>query len=108
MFEYQPNTEVKEVRFEKGKYQVKTATNKQYTSPHKPINCTGFTSGLSLVESLFKTMKGIRCLIILMSPLNQNLFLVGPQVKHGNALFALSTNIGNALQLLLTELRPKK
>ncbi|RAP31703.1 monooxygenase [Candidatus Marinamargulisbacteria bacterium SCGC AG-343-D04] len=87
-FEYKPESGVKEVRFDKGKYVAETVSNKQFISSHKPINCTGFTSSLSLIESLFETHEGYPILNNFdESTKTKNLFLVGPQVKHGNALF---------------------
>ncbi len=87
-FEYQPESGVKEVRLEKGQYYVETVTNKQFYSPYKPINCTGFKSSLSLVESLFENYEGHPLLNNFdESTKTKNLFLVGPQVKHENALF---------------------
>ena len=57
-FDYQPDSGVEEVTFENGQYHVKTVSNKQYSSLHKPINCTGFTSSLSLIEDLFNYNEG--------------------------------------------------
>ncbi len=87
-FDYQPNSGVNEVRFENGQYYVETVNDKQFSSPHKPINCTGFISSLSLVDSLFEINDGYPSLNQFdESAKTKNLFLVGPQVKHGNALF---------------------
>lgn len=87
-FEYKPNSDVKEVKFENGQYYIKTAKNKKYCSENKPINCTGFKSSLSLIKSLFKYHEGYPLLNKFdESTKTKNLFLVGPQVKHGNALF---------------------
>ena len=87
-FNYEPESEVKEVIFENDQYFVRTKANKQFSSYHKPINCTGFTSSLSLVESLFEINEGYPLLNNFdESTKTKNLFLVGPQVKHGNALF---------------------
>ncbi len=87
-FDYNPDSGVREVRFDKGKYYVETVSNKQFISSHKPINCTGFTSSLSLVESLFEDHEGYPLLNNFdESTKTKNLFLVGPQVKHENALF---------------------
>ena len=87
-FDYQPDSGVEEVTFENGQYHVKTVSNKQYSSLHKPINCTGFTSSLSLIEDLFNYNEGYPALNNYdESTKTKNLFLVGPQVKHSNALF---------------------
>ncbi len=85
---YHKETRVKEVKFNKGKYFVKTTKNKTFTSNNKPINCTGFDSSLSLVEELFDFQKGYPLLNDFdESTKTKNLFLVGPQVKHSDALF---------------------
>ena len=88
IFDYQPDSGVKEVNLENGVYCVKTQSDKLYSSKFKPINCTGFTSSLSLVESLFEINEGYPLLNNFdESTKTKNLFLVGPQVKHQNALF---------------------
>jgi len=87
-FDYNPDCGVKKVRFEKGQYIVDTVNKKQFSSAYKPINCTGFTSSLALVESLFEDNEGYPLLNNFdESTKTKNLFLVGPQVKHGGALF---------------------
>ena len=87
-FDYEPDSGVKEVRYENGHYLVETVNNKLFSSQHNPINCTGFTSSLSLIESLFNYNDGYPLLNNFdESTKTKNLFLVGPQVKHGNALF---------------------
>lgn len=86
--EYHKKTRVKEVTFSEGTYTVTTTDNKTFTSKHKPINCTGFSSSLSLVEELFDFDDGYPLLNDFdESTKTKNLFLVGPQVKHSNALF---------------------
>lgn len=88
IFDYQPDSGVKEVNLENGVYCVKTQSDKLFSSKFKPINCTGFTSSLSLVESLFEINDGYPLLNNFdESTKTKNLFLVGPQVKHQNALF---------------------
>ena len=87
-FDYQPDCEVNDVKFENGMYYVNTGTNKQFSSKYKPINCTGFATSLSLVKPLFEFHEGYPLLNNFdESTKTKNLFLVGPQVKHGNALF---------------------
>ena len=87
-FDYQPDSGVKKVWFENDRYYVKTVANKEFSSRYKPINCTGFTSSISLIESLFEHHEGYPLLNNFdESTKTKNLFLVGPQVKHGNALF---------------------
>ena len=108
-FNYQPDSGVREVRLEKGQYVVDTTSNKQYSSPNKPINCTGFATSISLIDSLFNHHEGYPLLNNFdESTKTKNLFLVGPQVKHGNALSVLFINIGSVLQLFQIELQHEK
>lgn len=85
---YHKKTRVKKVECKNGKYIVETTKNKIFTSKEKPINCTGFSSSLSLISDLFKFEENYPLLNNFDESTNtNNLFLVGPQVKHGNALF---------------------
>ena len=85
---YHKKTSVKEVKFENNQYTIKTSNNKTFNSKTKPINCTGFATSLSLVEDLFDFDEGYPLLNDFdESQKTKNLFLVGPQVKHGSALF---------------------
>tara|TARA_B100001121_G_scaffold310735_1_gene345242 strand:+ start:30351 stop:31469 length:1119 start_codon:yes stop_codon:yes gene_type:complete len=87
-FDYEPESEVKEVTFENDLYFVRTKKNKQFSSRYRPINCTGFRSSLSIVDDLFEMHDGFPLLNQFdESTKTKNLYLVGPQVKHGNALF---------------------
>lgn len=87
-FDYKANCGVKKVWHAEDQYFVETVNEKQFSSAHKPINCTGFTSSLVLVESLFENNEGYPLLNNFdESTKTKNLFLVGPQVKHGGALF---------------------
>ena len=71
-----------------GVYVVTTANNKQFISKNRPINCTGFATSISLVKELFEHKENYPVLNDFdESTITKNLFLVGPQVKHGNALF---------------------
>lgn len=84
---YFEETRVQKVEFDKGLYKV-TTNNKEFTSENKPINCTGFDSSLSLVKDLFEFKNNYPLLNEFdESTRIKNLFLVGPQVKHGSALF---------------------
>ena len=53
LFDYHTDSKVINVEFNDGQYIVKTANNKTFSSPYKPINCTGFSTSLSLVKNLF-------------------------------------------------------
>jgi thioredoxin reductase len=85
---YHKEIRVEKVEFENGKYIVTTTGKHTFESSNKPINCTGFDSSLSLVKELFQ-FKGKYPLLNDSdeSTIIDNLFLVGPQVKHGDALF---------------------
>lgn len=86
--DYHPGTLVIDIEREDDQYLVKTMTGETFTSAQKPINCTGFASSLSLVEDLFLFKKGYALLSELDESIEtKNMFLVGPQVKHQNALF---------------------
>ncbi len=86
--EYHKKTRVKKVEYEKGEYRITTTKKKTFTSKHKPINCTGFASSLSLVEELFDFEENYPLLTEYdESTKTKNLFLAGPQVKHRDALF---------------------
>ncbi len=85
---YKKNTRVTRVHLADGVYTVTTAENKTFTSKQKPINCTGFDSSLSLVKPLFEFKDKYPVLNDYdESTKTENFFLVGPQVKHSNALF---------------------
>ena len=87
-FEYFEETRVKEVKFLNSKFIVKTDKEDVFVSDDVPINCTGFDTSLKLVNGLFNFDEGYPVLTNLdESKKTKNLFLVGPQVKHGNALF---------------------
>ena len=86
--DYYPQTAAISVEQEEGKYLVRTSTWETFSSSNKPINCTGFTSSLTLVENLFKFRRDYPLLNEVDESIEtENLFLVGPQVKHNNALF---------------------
>lgn len=86
--DYYTDTKVNSVEFANDTYTVKTANGHTFTSPQKPINCTGFATSLSLVQELFEFEDDYPLLNDFdESTKTRDLFLVGPQVKHGNALF---------------------
>ncbi len=87
-FDYHTATKVTSVEFENDTYTVKTINDLTFTSKQKPINCTGFASSLTLVKDLFEFKDDYPFLNDFdESTKVKNLFLVGPQVKHDNALF---------------------
>ena len=86
--EYYAETYVEEVKFANAKYIVTTDDNQTFISDDEPMNCTGFDTSLKLVAELFEFEDGFPLLNGFdESKATENLFLVGPQVKHGNALF---------------------
>ncbi|MEL6969514.1 MAG: NAD(P)/FAD-dependent oxidoreductase [Bacteroidota bacterium] len=86
--EYFAETLVMQVKFENAKYIVTTDEGDTFISDDEPINCTGFNTSLTLVEDLFEFQENYPLLTDLdESQKTDNLFLVGPQVKHGTALF---------------------
>lgn len=86
--QYVEETKVVEVKFHNAKYIVTTDTRDMYVSDDAPINCTGFDTSLKLVNELFEFDKDYPILTdVDESRKTKNLFLVGPQVKHGGALF---------------------
>jgi thioredoxin reductase len=85
---YYTDTRIKKVEHANGAYTLTTTDNKTFTSRHKPINCTGFDSSLALVKDLFEFKDYYPLLSDFdESTQTENLFLVGPQVKHSDALF---------------------
>ncbi|MEM8896103.1 MAG: NAD(P)/FAD-dependent oxidoreductase [Bacteroidota bacterium] len=86
---YCPETKAISVEFEEGKYIVKTSEGETFTTSKRPINCTGFASSLTLVRDLFLFNKDGYPLLSQTdeSIETKDLYLVGPQVKHENALF---------------------
>lgn len=85
---YHKEMRVEKVELRDGNYVVTTSTGMELTSAHQPINCTGFASSITLVSELFDHNEGYPVLNeVDESSKTENLFLVGPQVKHGNALF---------------------
>tara|TARA_B100000683_G_scaffold125849_2_gene123487 strand:- start:3939 stop:5072 length:1134 start_codon:yes stop_codon:yes gene_type:complete len=86
--DYNPDTRVTKVEYINAKYQVTTNDGQVITSDDEPINCTGFDTSLKLVEKLFEFEDDYPILTQCdESTKTPNLFLVGPQVRHGTALF---------------------
>lgn len=87
-FTYFKKLRVDEVERKDTHYEVHTADGNRYISSQRPINCTGFESSISLVSELFEHNQGYPVINDFdESSITKNLFLVGPQVKHGDALF---------------------
>ncbi|MBV6652312.1 MAG: NAD(P)-binding domain-containing protein [Mameliella sp.] len=86
--EYFAETKVEQVKFVDAKYYIKTDDDEIFVSDDEPVNCTGFDTSLKLVDGLFDFGEGYPLLTEFdESRKTKNLFLAGPQVKHGNALF---------------------
>ena len=86
--QYHKETRAEKVEFADGVYTVTITGGGQFTSKSKPINCTGFATSLVLVEDLFEYEESYPLLTDFdESTKTKDLFLVGPQVKHRNALF---------------------
>lgn len=69
-------------------YQITTSDQSTYTVDQPPIDCSGFSGSLSLVEHLFEFKDGV----IQLNEFDEstccpNFFLVGPQVRHDSAIF---------------------
>ncbi|MEM6629115.1 MAG: NAD(P)/FAD-dependent oxidoreductase [Bacteroidota bacterium] len=86
--DYHMETRVERVEFMNAKFLITTDDGRTFTSDDEPINCTGFDTSLILVEELFEFKEDYPLLNDFdESKKTENLFLVGPQVKHGTALF---------------------
>lgn len=86
--DYHEDSSVEKVELLNDKYVITTANNKTFSTDEKPINCTGFETSLQLVSTMFDFEEGYPLLTDFdESRKTENLFLVGPQVKHGTALF---------------------
>lgn len=87
-FRYFKEMRVEKVERNDSQYVIHASDGKRYATPQKPINCTGFDSSITMVKDLFEHDDGYPLLTDLdESTTTKNLFLAGPQVKHGNALF---------------------
>ncbi|MEM9885444.1 MAG: NAD(P)/FAD-dependent oxidoreductase [Bacteroidota bacterium] len=86
--DYYEETSVEKVKFLNAKYLIITDDKQTFISDDEPINCTGFDTSLKLVKELFEFEQDYPLLTEFdESRKTKNLFLVGPQVKHGTALF---------------------
>ncbi|MEO1261477.1 MAG: NAD(P)/FAD-dependent oxidoreductase [Bacteroidota bacterium] len=86
--DYYAETRVEKVKFENARFIVTTDYDETFVSDDEPINCTGFDTSLKLVKELFEFEESYPLLTEFdESRKTENLFLVGPQVKHGTALF---------------------
>ena len=87
-FNYYEDTRVEIVYHDGDFYTVVTSDGEPIVSKNAPINCTGFDTSIILVKDLFDHDDGYPLLNEYdESTKTKNLFLVGPQVKHANALF---------------------
>lgn len=79
---------VKSVVKDGNRFELETTAGSKFQSPTPPINCTGFAGGVSQIEHLFDCSAGYPLLNQYdESTLCPNLFLVGPQVRHDQAIF---------------------
>jgi thioredoxin reductase len=86
--DYRAELIAQEVNFSNGQYLITTDDGETFISDDAPINCTGFDTSLKLVSDWFDFENDYPLLTEYdESRKTQNLFLTGPQVKHGNALF---------------------
>ncbi len=87
-FYYHKKAKVESVKVSGGNYVVETDNGELFSTKSKPINCTGFDTSLKVVSKLFDFEDNYPKLTEFdESKKTNNLFLVGPQVKHGSALF---------------------
>ena len=85
---YHKESKVIEVKYKDGIYTVITENGISIETHIRPIRCTGFNSSLILLKDLFLYKSDYPLLNEWdESTITNNLFLVGPQVKHGDALF---------------------
>ena len=86
--DYQIETRVEKVECVDGEYIITTNDGYEFSSDQKPITCNGFDTSLKLVKEMFDFEEGYPLLTDCdESKKTENFFLVGPQVKHGTALF---------------------
>jgi cation diffusion facilitator CzcD-associated flavoprotein CzcO len=85
---YHKNTKVTQVQFQDGIYSIETDQDITLTTKTKPICCNGFDSSLTLVKDFFDFHEDYPLINGMdESTKTENFFLVGPQVKHSEALF---------------------
>ncbi|MEM7162225.1 MAG: NAD(P)/FAD-dependent oxidoreductase [Bacteroidota bacterium] len=86
--DYYPETRVEKITVLNGTYTISTDAGQVFKTNHQPINCTGFDTGLVHVADHFDFENNYPLLNEYdESRKTNNFFLVGPQVKHGTALF---------------------
>ncbi len=85
---FSPNEKVVSISEDTHSFTIIT-DKKQYSTKSKPINATGFVSAPPLINQLFETDASGFLTITDNdeSTITENLFLVGPKVKHGSVLF---------------------
>ncbi|HAA11684.1 MAG TPA: hypothetical protein DCE41_08295 [Cytophagales bacterium] len=108
--DYEPETHVTSVEKEGANYIVKTKYSETFTSAQSPIDCTGFASSLVLINMLFLFSKDGYPLLNEddESIETKNLFLVGPQVKHENALFCFIYKYRQRFAIVAEEIARRK
>lgn len=73
--------------FEDG-YTLHTADGEKYSTANPPINCSGFATSLSKMRDFFAFEDGkVQLSDCDESTICPNLFLTGPQVRHGEIIF---------------------
>jgi putative flavoprotein involved in K+ transport len=83
-----PDTRVVEVVNKEDNYIIISEDGKEFTSNTKPILAVGFKSSLSKIQKFFEYEDGIiRLSDQDESTLKENFFLIGPQVRHDDAIF---------------------
>lgn len=72
-----------------GGWTIRAADGRRWRSPTRPILATGFEGSLSLIRDLFDWSDGDTALLTLEdeSTRTPGLFVAGPQVRHGDAIF---------------------
>ena len=88
LIDYQSECSVQEITKEDGMYNVTLEDGRVLKTEHPPINCTGFDHGMGLIEDYMDFVDGFPELNDFdRSSKTEGLYLVGPKVKHDNALF---------------------
>jgi thioredoxin reductase len=108
-FFYVKETTVEKVTFHEGVYTITTNTGRTFTTENRPLNCTGFDTSLKLVKNLFDFEDNYPLLTEFdESRKTENLFLVGPQVKHGTALFCFIYKYRQRFAIVAEEIAKRK
>jgi hypothetical protein len=88
LVELEQSFRVKTVRAKENGFELISDNGKTLSSVGRPINCTGFNSGLGPVSAFFEMSESGYPIVNKYdeSTLQRNLFLSGPKLKHGNVL----------------------